>query len=177
MRNTVSARVWFAAVLVGFLAVGNGAAEAAGACKLVPNDRGLPGKILVCGENLTIRPAQGARYKLFYEKGRPLPAGARLDNGALLIEFHPTATQGDFEILTPIAIAAVRGTKWAMDVTKARTSTLVLAGAVAVTSRPLNEYVILTAGQGVDISAGDTALVQKQWGQARVRELLSRFGE
>jgi len=80
MRNTVSARVWFAAVLVGFLAVGNGAAEAAGACKLVPNDRGLPGKILVCGENLTIRPAQGARYKLFYEKGRPLPAGARLDN-------------------------------------------------------------------------------------------------
>jgi len=53
----------------------------------------------------------------------------------------------------------------------------VLAGAVAVTSRPLNEYVILTAGQGVDISAGDTALVQKQWGQARVRELLSRFGE
>jgi hypothetical protein len=54
---------------------------------------------------------------------------------------------------------------------------LVLAGAVAVTSRHLNQYVVLTEGQGVDISASDTALTQKQWAPARVRALLSRFGE
>jgi hypothetical protein len=53
----------------------------------------------------------------------------------------------------------------------------VLEGAVAVTSRRLNEYVVLTEGQGVDISEGDTTLTQKQWGEARVRALLSRFGK
>ena len=45
------------------------------------------------------------------------------------------------------------------------------------TSRRLNEYVVLTEWQGVDISEGDTTLTQKQWGEARVRALLSRFGE
>jgi hypothetical protein len=53
----------------------------------------------------------------------------------------------------------------------------VLAGAVAVTNRRLNEYVVLTEGQGVDITPSDTSVVQKTWGEARVRALLSRFGE
>ena len=83
----------------------------------------------------------------------------------------------DFQILTPLAIAAVRGTKWAMEVAKARTSVLVLAGAVGVTNRRLNQYVILTEGEGVDITPTDTSMVQKRWGDARVRALLSRFGE
>jgi hypothetical protein len=64
-----------------------------------------------------------------------------------------------------------------MEVTRARTSTLVLAGAVAVTNRRLNEFVVLTEGQGVDITATDTSMVQKTWGEAKVRALLSRFGE
>ena len=79
--------------------------------------------------------------------------------------------------MTPLAIAAVRGTKWAVDVTKLRTSVLVLSGAVGVTNRRLNQYVILTEGEGVDIAAADTSTVQKPWGQARIRALLSRFGE
>ncbi|MGO9420506.1 FecR domain-containing protein [Roseiarcus sp.] len=157
---------------------GAASVEAAGVgCKLMPNDRGLPGKILRCGDSLTVRPAAGAHYRIIRRAEEPLPIGLQLDDGAILIEFHPTETQKDFEILTPLAIAGVRGTKWAMEVVKTRTSTLVLDGAVAVTSRRLNEYVVLTAGQGVDISVGDTTLVQKQWGQARVRALMSRFGE
>jgi hypothetical protein len=64
-----------------------------------------------------------------------------------------------------------------MEVTPRRTSTLVLDGTVAVTNRRLNQYVLLTDGQGVDITPGDTSMTQKQWGQARVRALLSRFGE
>ncbi|HZZ24238.1 MAG TPA: FecR domain-containing protein [Roseiarcus sp.] len=101
----------------------------------------------------------------------------RLNDGALLIEFHPASPQEKFQILTPLAIAAVRGTKWAMDVAKAQTSTLVLNGAVAVTNRRLNKFVVLTEGQGVDITPTDTSVVQKTWGEARVRALLSRFGE
>jgi hypothetical protein len=146
-------------------------------CKLVPNDRGLSEKILQCGDSLTVRPAAGARYHVISKTGQPLPTGIRLDDGAILIEFHPTPAEPNFEILTPLAVAAVRGTKWAMDVVKTKTSTLVLDGSVAVTSRRLNQYVVLGPGEGVDISAGDTTLVQKRWGEPRVRALMSRFGE
>ena len=85
--------------------------------------------------------------------------------------------KSEFQILTPLAIAAVRGTKWAMEVMKERNSTLVLNGAVAVTSRRLNEYVVLRDGEGVDITPSDTTMIQKRWGEARVRALMARFGE
>jgi hypothetical protein len=175
-RKRLGATLVAAALFVAAIA-GPGSARAAGVCALVPNQRAPSEKILQCGETLTVHPAQGARYRPLYKKGDPLPVGIRLDDGALLIEFHPASPQEKFQILTPLAIAAVRGTKWAMEVTSARTSTLVLAGAVAVTNRRLNEYVVLTQGQGVDITPADTTLVQKQWGEARVRALLSRFGE
>jgi hypothetical protein len=44
-----------------------------------------------------------------------------------------------------------------------------------VTNRHLNQYVVLTEGQGVDVSAQDTALTRKTWGEARIRALLARF--
>ena len=175
-RNRLGATLVAAALFVAAIA-GPLPARAAGACALVPNQRAPTEKILQCGETLTVHPAQGARYRPLYKKGDPLPVGIRLDDGALLIEFHPARPQEKFQILTPLAIAAVRGTKWAMEVTSARTSTLVLAGAVAVTNRRLNQFVVLTEGQGVDITATDTSMVQKRWGEARVRALLSRFGE
>jgi hypothetical protein len=175
-RNLLGAVVSAAVLFVAAIA-GPGSAHAAGVCALVPNERAPTEKILQCGETLTVHPAPGARYRPLYKKGDPLPVGIRLDDGALLIEYHPASPQEKFQILTPLAIAAVRGTKWAMEVTRARTSTLVLAGAVAVTNRRLNEYVVLTEGQGVDITPTDTTVVQKTWGEARVRALLSRFGE
>jgi hypothetical protein len=175
-RNLLGATIAAAFLFVTAIA-GPGSAQAAGACALVPNERMPSEKILQCGETLTVRPAQGARYQPLFKKGDPLPVGIRLNEGALLIEYHPASPQEKFQILTPLAIAAVRGTKWAMDVTKAQTSTLVLNGAVAVTNRRLNKFVVLTEGQGVDITPTDTSVVQKTWGEARVRALLSRFGE
>ena len=126
---------------------------------------------------LTVRPAPGTRYQPLYKKGDPLPVAIRLNDGALLIEYHPASPKDKFQILTPLAIAAVRGTKWAMDVTKARTSTLVVTGAVAVTNRRLNQFVVLTEGQGVDITPTDTSMVRERGETSRVRALLSRFGE
>lgn len=175
-RNRLGAMV-AAAVLVVAAIAGPDPARAAGVCALVPNERTPSERILQCGETLTVRAAQGTRYRPLYKKGDPLPVGIRLDDGALLIEYRPTSPQEKFQILTPLAIAAVRGTKWAMEVTRARTSTLVLAGAVAVTNRRLNQYVVLTEGEGVDITPADTSMVQKRWGEAKVRALLSRFGE
>jgi hypothetical protein len=182
-RNITRRRVLFSAILVATALIGSSlpgyeyALAAGGACALVPSDRDPAEKILQCGEQLTVRPAHGTSYRPIYKRGRRLPSAIRLDSGALLIEFHPEGQQIEFQILTPLAIAAVRGTKWAMEVSATRTSTLVLEGAVAVTSRRLNQYVVLTEGQGVDISEGDTSLTPKQWGEARVRALLQRFGE
>jgi hypothetical protein len=172
LRATVAAAVLFVTVIAGSLP-----ARAAGACALVPNEKMPSEKILQCGATLTVRPAQGARYRPLYKKGDPLPVGLRLDEGALLIEFQPARWGQDFQILTPLAIAAVRGTEWAVDVAKARTSVLVIDGSVGVTNRRLNQYVIVTEGEGVDITPTDTSTVQKTWAEARKRALLSRFGE
>jgi len=176
-------RKLFAAILIATGLIlsaptGSQVAWAAGAgCALIPNDRDPSEKILQCGQELTVHPAHGTRYRPVFKAGQQLPTAIQLNDGALLIEFHPSGPPNEFQILTPLAIAAVRGTKWAMEAAPARTSTLVLDGSVAVTNRRLNQYVVLTKGQGVDISPGDTSMVQKQWGEARVRALLSRFGE
>jgi FecR protein len=175
-RNRSGAMAASALLFVAAMA-GAVPAHAAGACALVPNDKTPSEKMLQCGENLTVRAAPGARYQPLYKKGDPLPVGIRLNDGALLIEFHPAKPQEKFQILTPLAIAAVRGTKWAMDVTKAQTSTLVVDGVVAVTNRRLNQFVVLNEGQGVDITPTDTSLARHVWADERVRALLSRFGE
>jgi hypothetical protein len=182
-REPTPGRKLFAALLVATGLIGStysGAQvgwAAGGGCALVPSERDPSEKILQCGQELTVRPAHGTRYQPVFKAGQQLPTAIRLNDGALLIEFHPSGQQNEFQILTPLAIAAVRGTKWAMEVAAARTSTLVLDGSVAVTNRRLNQYVVLTDGQGVDISPSDTSMVQKQWGEARVRALLARFGE
>ena len=152
-------------------------AWAAGACTLAPDEHDPSVKILRCGDYLTVRAARGARFRPVYEKGQPLPAAVRLDDGALLIEFQPGSGLDQFQILTPLAIAAVRGTKWAVEVTSARDSTLVLSGTVQVTNRRFNRYVLVSDGEGVDITPTDTSMTTKHWGDARVRALLSRFGE
>jgi FecR protein len=172
LRATLAAAVLFVSAIGGAAP-----AHAAGACALVPNEKIPSEKTLQCGATLTVRPAQGARYRLLYKKGDPLPVALRLDEGALLIEFQPVRWGQDFQILTPLAIAAVRGTEWAVDVAKARTSVLVIDGSVGVTNRRLNQYVIVTEGEGVDITPADTSTVQKTWGEARKRALLARFGE
>jgi hypothetical protein len=176
MRNVFGTVVIGAALFVAAIA-GPLPAQAAGACALVSNGRLPAGKILQCGQTLTVRPAPGTIYQPLYKKGDPLPIAIRLNDGALLIEDHPASSKEKFQILTPLAIAAVRGTKWAMDVTKAQTSTLVVTGTVAVTNRRLNQFVVLTEGQGVDITPTDTSVVARTWGDERVRALLSRFGE
>jgi hypothetical protein len=181
--NLSCGRRLFAAILVAAALLGASFAVApvvwagGGGCTLVANEHDPSERILRCGDSLTVQPAHGTHYRPITKAGQPLPAAIRLDDGALLIEFHPSPQQEDFQILTPLAVAAVRGTKWAMEVSLARTSTLVLAGAVGVTNRRLNQYVILREGEGVDVTPSDTTIVQKRWGDARVRALLSRFGQ
>jgi hypothetical protein len=146
-------------------------------CALVADDRNPSEQILRCGADLVVRTAPGTRYHPIDQQGNEPPKALQLDAGALMIEFHPSEAQKNFQILTPHAIAAVRGTKWVVDVISTRTSTLVISGEVAVSRPHANETVVLKAGQGADVSAGTGSIAAKRWPNKRVRALLARFGE
>jgi FecR-like protein len=175
-----------AGALLCLLASMGPSAAQSGACTLTPDKRNPNDKILRCGTELTITPAPGTVYKPGPAGADGLPASVQLDSGALLIEFNPKRRR-EFQILTPQAIASVRGTKWAMDVTSMQTSTLVLNGEVAVSRKNETANVLVGPGQGADVAMLPGAprsvspyqpdpIAVKQWGPARVKELLDRFG-
>jgi len=149
----------------------------ANGCVLISDDRNPLDKILRCGEGLSIRSTPNARYHLTDQDGSQTPAAARLDSGALMIEFTPGKHRRNFQILTPQAIAAVRGTKWVVEVISGRTSTLVLSGTVEVARRRGARGAVLQAGEGIDVSAGSGPLVVKRWAKRRVDALLARFNQ
>jgi hypothetical protein len=177
-------------VLLAFWACTVGPAVAqSGVCVLTPDKRNPSDKILRCGSELTITPAPGTVYRPAAAGEDGLPASVQLDSGALLIEFN-SKRRHEFQILTPQAIASVRGTKWAMEVKPGQTSTLVLAGEVTVTRKDEAENVAVGPGEGVDIvdpPGGKTSrsvtsgkpepIGVKRWAPARVKALLARFGQ
>ena len=148
---------------------GMASAQPAG-CTLTPDERNPTEKILRCGDDLTLRSAPGTQYKLM-TKGPPLPSGAELNSGALLIE-----GTHDFQILTPLATAAVRGTKWAVDSAEGKTSVFVVNGRVAVGRRTGSHTVTLGRGEGVDVETSGPLTV-KRWPAARVAALMARLGQ
>jgi FecR protein len=160
-------------------------AEASG-CTLTPDDRYPSVTILKCGDDLTIRSAPDTRYRLADQQGRELPRdtapkdvprSAQLDSGALMIEFKATEGRRSFQIRTPHAIAAVRGTTWAVEVEPDKTSTLVISGFVGVMRPGAQGGALLRAGQGSDVSPGTAPVTVKRWAKKRVDALLARFGQ
>jgi hypothetical protein len=129
---------------------------------------------LRCRDGLTIVAEDGARFTL-QSQGRQVE-GVDLQNKAVLIDAPKQKGKNRFQVITPQAIAAVRGTKWAVDAQDNRTSVLVLNGRVAVRrpSRAGGE-VTLGPGEGVDVEPGSGALEVKRWGQPRVDALLARL--
>jgi ferric-dicitrate binding protein FerR (iron transport regulator) len=127
-----------------------------GACVLTPDKRNPNETILRCGSELTITPAAGTVYRPAAAAEDGLPASIQLDSGALLIEFN-SKRRREFQILTPQAVASVRGTKWAMEVKPGQTSALVLLGQVTVARKDAAGEVVVGPGQEVDISSGTPA--------------------
>jgi hypothetical protein len=156
-----------------------------GTCVLSPDKRDPNHKILHCGSELTITSAPGTVYRTAGAGDDGLPASVQLDSGALLIEFK-SKRRHEFQILTPQAIASVRGTKWAMEVKPGQTSTLVLAGEVTVARKDDPGTVVVGPGRGVDViglgahrsmdGAKPEPIAVKQWAPNRVKDLLGRFG-
>jgi hypothetical protein len=145
-----------------------------GVCVLSPDKRSPNDRILHCGGTLTLRPAPGTLYHPLDGGSDRQPNAVQLDSGALLIEFHPTQKRPDFQILTPQAIASVRGTRWAIEVKPGQSAVLVLSGMVQVAQTNRAATVVLQRGQGVDVTV-DGPLQVKRWAPQRVNALLARF--
>ncbi|MBP0617566.1 FecR domain-containing protein [Jiella sp. KSK16Y-1] len=95
-----------------------------------------------------------------------------LDDRAILIEVSP---RDSFQVLTPHAIATVRGTVFAVDVESGTSSVFVVDGKVEVSRRDGSSAVLLGPGEGVDVRPGEPLTV-RNWPQPRVDALLARFG-
>lgn len=136
---------------------------------------GTSRQILKCNNGLTITPERGAQYTLLDRNRDGNVDAARLQRKAILLD-APKLPSG-FEVITPQAIAAVRGTKWAVDTSAGTTAVFVVRGAVQVTRPDGNNGVVLKPGEGVDVDTGRGPLIVKRWPAARASALLARLGQ
>ena len=129
-----------------------------------------------CNNGITIVAESGARFELKDANRDGHIDSVELSSKALLVEVPKKPGGNPFKVLTPQAIAAVRGTKWAVDVADAKTSVFVADGRVGVTRRARGRGVVLGPGEGVDVEATGPLTV-KTWGQPRVDALMARLGQ
>lgn len=148
-----------------------------GGCML-QQEAGSARRILHCDKGVTIIAERGARFDLVDRDGNGKTDAIRLRRKAVLVEVPRAAARtGGFEVITPQAIASVRGTKWAVDVGRRRTSVLVVEGRVAVRRLAASAGVTLGPGEGVDVDPGTNPLTVRRWPAARASALLARLGQ
>lgn len=139
-----------------------------------PDNPASTSQTLRCEGGFTIVAENGARYVLLDRDGNGRVDSVELSSKALLLEVPKKAGGNRFEVMTPQAIAAVRGTKWAVDATEGKSSVFVVNGRVSVARRAGANRVVLGPGEGVDVEATG-ALIVKRWPAARVAALLARL--
>jgi hypothetical protein len=132
---------------------------------------------LNCEPGLSITIERGARYQLADRNRDGQVDAVVLNSKAALVDVDNSRIQSGFEVVTPQAIAAVRGTRWAVDAERGKTSVLVLRGRVAVNKVSTGEGVTLGRGQGVDVDRGRSPLRVTSWGQPRINALMARLGQ
>ena len=129
-----------------------------------------------CPTAITIVAESGAKFELRDRNRDGHVDSVELSNKALLLEVPKKPGRARFDVVTPQAIAAVRGTKWAVDAEGAKTSVFVVDGRVSVARPAGRGSVVLGAGDGVDAEpSGD--LIVKRWPPARVTALMARLGQ
>jgi ferric-dicitrate binding protein FerR (iron transport regulator) len=155
----------------------SGTALAQGIGCVLQTAAGSQRQILRCRDGLTIEAEAGATYNLVDRNRDSRPDGVNLQSRAIFIDVPTQSARRGFQIMTPQAIAAVRGTQWAVDVSGTRTSVFVVTGRVAVRRVSGNtRSVSLGPGEGVDVEAGTSPLVVRRWPAPRVAALLARLG-
>jgi ferric-dicitrate binding protein FerR (iron transport regulator) len=130
---------------------------------------------LQCDTAITIVTEDGAKFELKDRNRDGRVDSVELSNKALLVEVPKKPGGNQFDVVTPQAIAAVRGTKWAVDASEGKTSVFVVDGSVSVARPAGGGAVVLGPGDGVDVEPTGTLIV-KRWPPARVAALMARLG-
>lgn len=141
--------------------------------------------VFECAGGFTIQAETATHLGLVPPDGGTAAETLDIEGGAALLEVTPGGRTP--QIRTPHAIASVRGTTYAVQVTGDKTSLFVVEGQVRVTRRDGGDEVTLGPRKGIEIEAlppsrkrgvdGDApALVAQEWGQSRIDALLGRFG-
>jgi hypothetical protein len=157
------------------LLAGPAAAQSAkSGCTSAPTAQGT--QTLHCETAITIVAESGAKFELRDRNRDGQVDSVELSNKALLLEVPKKAGRTRFNVVTPQAIAAVRGTRWAVDAEGGKTSVFVVDGRVSVARARRGGSVVLGPGEGVDVETSGN-LVVKRWGAARVEALMARLGQ
>ena len=159
-----------------FLVTGVATAQRAANMGCWPENPTSTAQTLRCEGGVTIVAENGARFTLLDRDGNGRVDSVELSSKALLLEVPKKPGGNRFEVMTPQAIAAVRGTKWAVDTTEGKSSVFVVNGRVSVARRAGAKRVVLGPGEGVDVEATG-ALTVKRWPPARVAALLARLSQ
>ena len=92
-----------------------------------------------------------------------------LIDGILRLTLAPERSWQSFRVRSATAVASVRSTDWIVDASRASTAVFVVEGRVAVDSRAGLGGIVLEAGQGTDVPAGEAPAAPK-----RVDDVLAR---
>ncbi len=167
-------RSLFSAVLIiGLLPEGAANAQSAG-CAISRAANG--NQVFRCPGGVSITAERGASFRLTDRNRDGSPDSLSLRSQAVLVDVDSAQHRGGFQVVTPQAIAAVRGTQWAVDVKSGTTSVLVTRGRVGV-RRPAGAAVVLGPGEGVDVERGTDPLTVRTWPGERAAALLARLGQ
>jgi ferric-dicitrate binding protein FerR (iron transport regulator) len=143
-------------------------------CTSTPTAQGT--QTLKCEAAITIVAESGARFELRDRNRDGQVDSVELSSKALLLEVPKKSGRTRFEVVTPQAIAAVRGTRWAVDAEGGKTSVFVVNGRVNVARAGGRGRVDLGPGDGVDVETSGQLIV-KRWPPARVAALMARLGQ
>jgi hypothetical protein len=156
--------------LLAILAPGASAQQMPGCTSTLLTDP--PRTAFRCSGGLIIEAEASAELEISSSRPAGAISSVELKSRGILVEL---ARPRRFQILTPQAIASVRGTIYAVDVSPAQTSVFVARGRTRVTRRDGSEAVDLGRGEGVDVAL-DKPLVVRRWPLERAAALLGRFG-
>ena len=122
---------------------------------------------LQCNDDLRVIVGPGSEHMVMrLMQEAPQTFGMRLKQGIAGFLFTAGEDGGSVEIRAPSAVAAVRSTQWAMQVTDRASAVFAREGTVAVSGQ--TGKVQLTPGDGVDVSSGGTLKPVVKWGQRRI---------
>lgn len=171
MRTAVS-RNFLAVLCLLVMAPSLAVAQQASGC--VATELSDPPRIVYqCANGLVLEAEAAAALEIEEAIVGERPDAVRLTEKGVLIELVPG--NGSFQILTPHAIAAVRGTIYVVDVMDGMTSVFVVSGEIAVSRTDRSETVALAAGDGIEVSL-DQPMIVELWQPEKVARLLARFG-